>query len=401
MKLKPIYWIAVPSVIAVVLSGCRGGTASPSQMTPAPPVSPTAPVVPTNSPVDSTDSGSETSVFADVIAYTQITDTGPEIHAAYVSPDNPDIWGITETPGAAVLPRWSPSLEYIAYLYYEPEAPDVDFWLVDIAQDGTTRPITHGGVKGVEDFSWSPDSQYLAYHAPQPDGDEPDIYRLDVGSGEIVNLTPDSPAWDSDPAWSPDGTSLAFVSDRAVEGGPALHNIWVMAPDGTDFRSLTTSEWEDVLPSWSPDGTEIAFYRWSLGDREEGGPAGLWAVRADGSGERLVTELSGLVAAGYDPPSWSPDGRFLAFQYGPPDDADVIVVAAEGGDAVRVGEALGHDFALSWSPDSLFVLFCHTLQQDRMLYLAARDGSVADPLLRVGGNCYGEWAPVGPSPGTS
>jgi len=389
----PRLGFALVTLVAVAsLVACRGDGARPA------PATPTAENTSTPTTVPDEEGELTESDFADVIVYTQMTDTGPEIHAVYVSPDNPDIWAITQTPGAAVLPRWSPDLSQIVYLYYEPDARDVDFWIVDVATDGQARPLTDGGVPGVETFTWSPDSRMLAYDAPESDGAERDIYLLDTTTGAMRNLTSDSPAWDSHPAWSPDGRLLAFESDREVDGEPALHNIWVMAVDGSETINLTHSAWEDVLPAWSPDGNEIAFYRWSLVD-PEGGPAGVWAVKADGSGTRLVTELPGLVAAGYDSLVWSPDGQSIAFQYGPRDDADVYVVGAEGGDADRIGEPLGHDYAVSWSPESQFLLFCHTLQQDLILYLASPDGRVSEPLLGVGGNCFGEWAPVGPQAG--
>ena len=377
--------------LAVVSSvGCRSDGPEPAQITPA--------LEPVSTPTGVPDQDWQLveSDFADVIVYTQMTDTGLEIHAVYVSAENPDVWPITQTQGAAVLPRWSPDLAYIAYLYYEPDAEDGAFWVVDIAEGGRARPVTEGGRPGVETYAWSPDSRQIVYDAPQADGAERDIYVLDTTTGGIKNLTADASVQDSHPAWSPDGKVLAFVSDRDVDGAPALYNIWTMAADGSKIANLTDSIWEDVLPAWSPDGSEIAFYRWSLTDPEDGGPAGVWAVRADGSGARLVTELPGLVAAGYDPPSWSPDGQFLAFQYGPPDDADIYVVGIESGKADRVGQPLGQDFALSWSPDSQFLVFCHALEQDLMLYVASPDGRVSESLLGVGGNCYGEWAPVGP-----
>jgi TolB protein len=386
MRVSRLPLVPLLLLLLVALAACDGGV-GPTEA-PEPTLDPTE--VPTEVPaVDPSD-------FVNVIAYTQMTDSGPEIHAVYLSPDNPEVWSITDTPGAAVLPRWSPNLAYLGFLYYEPDAEDVDFWVADIAADGVTRPVTTGGVAGVEAYTWSPDSRHVAYDAPQPDGSERDVFVLDMASGERTNLTDGSESWDSDPSWSPDGQRLAFSSDRDIDGEPALNNIWTMANDGSGLVNLTQSVWEDLSPSWSPDGDVIAFYRWSLAEPEEGGPAGLWIVSAEGGEERLVAELPGLAGPGYDPPAWSPDGELIAFQYGPQEDADVYVVPVAGGEPKRIGEPLGHDFAISWSPDSSFVLFCHTLQQDLMLYMAAPDGRLVESLLGVGGNCYGEWAPTGP-----
>lgn len=131
-------------------------------------------------------------------------------------------------------------------------------------------------------------------------------------------------AFDQDPAWSPDGSKLAFA--RAA-------NITVMDADGDNVRQLTTSG-ADRGPAWSPDGRRIAFVR------QDG--SGIWVMGTDGSGPSVV----------YDPPdaiplevSWSPDGSRLTFSGTSP---GIWVVGANGAGPVKVN-AGGNSPA--WGPD--------------------------------------------------
>jgi len=113
------------------------------------------------------------------------------------------------------------------------------------------------------------------------------------------NLT-NHPRFDSGPAWSPDGTRIAFNSDR--DGNP---EIYVMNADGTDPRNLTNDPDFDVLPAWSPDGSRIAF----TSDRDEGDDEvcvmcddEVYVMNADGTDPRNLTNNP----AEDTQPVWSP-----------------------------------------------------------------------------------------------
>lgn len=106
---------------------------------------------------------------------------------------------------------------------------------------------------------------------------EGDIYVMNADGSQVSRLT-DDPAEDFDPAWSPDGTQIAFQSGLVAE--PRYSHIWIMNDDGSGQRRL--SQDYGARPVWSPDGRYILF-QW--GD--------LYLMRADGS-EVTRLPISGL-----------------------------------------------------------------------------------------------------------
>ena len=132
--------------------------------------------------------------------------------------------------------------------------------------------------------TWSPEGHRLAFLMyalqPLPDGRPALSYKLwtsDAGGFEPRLLTGRTTLADRDPAWSPDGTRLAFWSWSEPD---LLGGIWLVAPDGTGLRNLTAGYGADAFtPSWSPDGRRIAF----AGNR--GGSLDIWTVDLDASGD--------------------------------------------------------------------------------------------------------------------
>jgi Tol biopolymer transport system component len=110
-----------------------------------------------------------------------------------------------------------------------------------------------------------------------------DIWVMNADGTNPVQLTTD-PAGDHTPAWSPDGTKIAFVSDR--DGGN--FEIYVMNADGSGQTRLTDDPAQDFDPTWSPDGSRIAF----VSDRDDGF-FDIFVMNADGSGPTNLTNVPG------------------------------------------------------------------------------------------------------------
>ena len=178
----------------------------------------------------------------------------------------------------------------------------------------------------------------LQGQSPQHDGlfvsdaEHPDLVRIKGLDGL------------SQPAWSPDGTRIAFVGP----GPGRMGDLYVMEADGSDVRRLTGTPFEEDHPAWSPDGTRIAFGR--EGD--------LWVMNADGTDKALVLETS--AGSGWaSSPEWSPDGSSIAFvrpfDFGIFDTCPrntgtgVFVMDVDGSDVRRLTiEGCRHTIA--WSP---------------------------------------------------
>lgn len=199
--------------------------------------------------------------------------------------------------------------------------------------------------------------------------------------------------WPSDPQLSPDGQRVAFVvTTLSVEQDAYLSNIWLVDTSGGLLRRFTTGPWRDTAPRWSPDGTRLAF----LSEREPHKKAQLYVMPADGGEARRLTDL----VHGVSQPVWSPDSTRLACVarvggWQEPDDPDerqkskparvitslkykfngdgfvydrrphIFVVPADGGPVQQVTDGDYVDGDPAWSPDSQTIAFTSARHAER------------------------------------
>ena len=190
-----------------------------------------------------------------------------------------------------------------------------------------------------------------------------DLYRLDLGGkGKVTRLT-DTPAGNFEPALSPDGATIAFTSSRDGDA-----EIYTMPAAGGDATRLTAFHRDDFEPRWSPDGGSIAF----LSDRE--GSARIYVMRADGAGLRPLHD--GTPAGEEASHAWSPDGARIAFTVATRDGASEIWIAdVARGKASRLSPAGARDEVPTWSPDGRHLAFVSTRDRRIDVWIARADGS--------------------------
>jgi uncharacterized repeat protein (TIGR01451 family) len=146
--------------------------------------------------------------------------------------------------------------------------------------------------------AWSPDGSRIAFQSYR-DG-QAEIYVMNADGANQTRLTV-SADYDGDPAWSPDGGKIVFVSRRTGN-----YRLWVMNADGSGPVILSNQNYS-FNPAWSPDGSRIAYDADGNGD----GWQELWVMNADGSNQHVV--LSPTYNTDAWAGSWSPDSRYLAY----------------------------------------------------------------------------------------
>src|SRR4030095_12740925 len=195
---------------------------------------------------------------------------------------------------------------------------------------------------GVTNFQWSPDSNRLVvvsrtgpsdYRPESKDRSDVRHYKdssykfndsgwfddkrahlfiVNVKSGSTNQITEGNDWNDSDPQWSPEGTRIAFVSNRTGKEFEGNRNtdVWIMLPDGTRLTKISDHDESDNSPRWSPDGRWIAF----TGEVRDRDHPKIWLVPAEG-GKHSVLAANGLdlIPTGLE---WAEDGQSLYFESG-------------------------------------------------------------------------------------
>src|SRR5262245_6027900 len=209
----------------------------------------------------------------------------------------------------------------------------------------------------------SPDGTTVAY-AMRVNGSW-DIYAQRVGGHNATPIVADPRRDEGGPAYSPDGTRLAF-HESDDRGG-----IFVAGATGESVRRVTDAGFD---PAWSPDGKQIAFGTEEVGDPSSRvGQSTLFAVDASGGQPRKLVDGDGVQ------PSWSPSGERIVFWSNINGQRDIYTVAASGGARVAVTEDSAIDWSPVWSPDGRYIYFASDRGGARNLWRIAVDQSSGRP----------------------
>ncbi|MDQ3549269.1 MAG: serine/threonine-protein kinase [Chloroflexota bacterium] len=274
-----------------------------------------------------------TATIAPTLAATATVEPSPTAtEAPTVAPTEPP--ALTATPTLPPLPSLAGGGELILFSTTRDDVP-AGVLIVSPAGDVQVPAFADDAAfSNATQFALSPDAGNLAFVAT-PDGDDDmDIFVLDIASGELLQLT-NVLGDDMMPRWSPDGTLIAFISNRDVNS-----EIYVMNADGSDPVNLTDDDGGDYSHAWSPDGSAIAFGSNRTGDNE------VFVVNANGSNLRNLTDDP---AADWGP-SWSPDGSQIAFGSNRDGNDDVFIMGADGSIPRNLTDNTAADNLPVWSP---------------------------------------------------
>jgi Tol biopolymer transport system component len=270
----------------------------------------------------------------------------------------------------------------VSFARIVPETGLFQIFTLDPSGTGLMQ-ITDSATSTSIDPDWSPDGSRIAFDSDR----DPivNIYTANPDGTDVIQLT--HGGFNAEPAWSPDGSQIAFESDQG--NFPTGEGIYVMDSDGGNVSRLTVTPlgFIDASPQWSPNKDRIVFFRF------DGTGSALFIVRPDGSHLRQITPWE----LGASNPDWSPDGKLIVFNaptcgfssgcgvVQPGEPVDLYVVRPNGSGLTqlthnglsRTGFGI-RSFDPCWSPDSSRIIF--TRRQgpeldDADLYTINPDGS--------------------------
>jgi TolB protein len=241
---------------------------------------------------------------------------------------------LTDLRSICLSPAWSHDGRKIVFTSFLKQTPGL--YVLDLKGTSGLQRILAGFSPLCSGGAWSLDGAWMAFSASL-DGNTELFRSSAAGQGKPERLTHNW-AIDVSPSWSPDGSSVVFVSDRA--GHP---DLYILQPGSDKVRRLTFEGSYNADPQWSPRGDAIAYVS------RVGGRFQIFRIRPDGTDARQITEGAG----DHLKPSWSPDGRLIVFSSNREGSSDLYLTRADGTGLYRITFGRSDETDPSWSPSPL------------------------------------------------
>jgi TolB protein len=229
---------------------------------------------------------------------------------------------------------------------------------------------------------WAPDAQAIAYTSYRPAGTGgfstyQDLVISWLYKGDRREPTHGSPNNQNYlPAWSPDGSKIAFTSNR--DGNP---EIYIMNSDGSGLRRMTNNPMIDVTPTWSPNGNQIAW----VSDRT--GSPKIYIMNADGTGQRM------LISDYCDRPTWSTEPfNEIAYAARTGPGYDIKIYDFSNGETHKITDGIGSNESPAFSPNGRHIAFTSTRSGKSEIFTVDRDGNNLRQITRDGNNKFPNWS---------
>ncbi|HEU5433440.1 MAG TPA: hypothetical protein VFU81_17375, partial [Thermomicrobiales bacterium] len=300
-----------------------------------------------------------------------------------------------------VWPSWSPDRSRIAFLTYDPDDPTGKISLCLVNVDGSDFRTLAGDVSAHAPPLWSPDGQRIAYtsfaaYDPVTDAGPISVRYYDLPSNREVNVSGDAFPLAFNPAWSPDGSQLAFVAKERAGGErpqEAAGDVMLARLGHDGFANLTNGRVRDVWSAvWNPVSDQILVFSLFGQAWYEPPTTALRLLDPRTGALRLVDHGDETLGM----PQWSPDGANYAYTRG---DHTLVVVAGGAQRALTTPVDLSGD--LTWAPDSaaLLALPVDSSQATQLIELDHGDAIRATPLAYDADRPFyapPQWAPFTP-----
>ncbi len=285
-------------------------------------------------------------------------------------------------PDVGIVPTTSTDFTGQRIVFASRRAGNLDIYTVN--PDGSNMQKITGDPDLQETGpAWSSDGTRIAFYAYEGASGNGDIYVMEADGSNIINIT-NSPADDDRyVTWSPDGTRLAFHSNRPGEvDGSRDFEIYVYSFATNEIAQITFNDTFDLGPDWSPDGSLIAFHRLERNKYR------IYAIRPDGTGGRLLSP-DGLGDAYF--PTWSPDGLSVAFHVDEGAFFQIYLMDSDGSNVRPLMEAIFDDQFPDWSVDGSRIVFQRDQQGVVGLYIYNLADNVVSGIVNPLGDFLPDW----------